>query len=91
MNAANLYHVFRHVTNTYIYIRIYIYIYIYLYTYIYLYIYIRIYIRIILIQVLNAVYSLVAIQLTEYENHRTDTEYEDFLIGKTFVFQFINR
>eukprot|EP00601_Ochromonadales_sp_CCMP2298_P007360 CAMPEP_0173208830 /NCGR_PEP_ID=MMETSP1141-20130122/22749_1 /TAXON_ID=483371 /ORGANISM="non described non described, Strain CCMP2298" /LENGTH=736 /DNA_ID=CAMNT_0014135355 /DNA_START=177 /DNA_END=2384 /DNA_ORIENTATION=+ len=44
----------------------------------------------VVIQVLNALYSSVAIRLTEYENHRTDTEYEDFLIGKTFVFQFIN-
>mmetsp|Transcript_16737 Transcript_16737/g.28381 ORF Transcript_16737/g.28381 Transcript_16737/m.28381 type:complete len:742 (+) Transcript_16737:144-2369(+) len=44
----------------------------------------------VLIQVLNAAYSFVAIRLTEYENHRTDTEYEDFLIGKTFVFQFVN-
>ena len=24
------------------------------------------------------------------ENHRTDTEYEDNLIAKTFMFQFVN-
>ena len=32
----------------------------------------------------------IAIKLNDFENHRTDTEYEDALIGKTFVFQFIN-
>lgn len=42
------------------------------------------------IQVLNAVYNIVAIKLTEYENHRTDTAYEDALIAKTFIFQFVN-
>lgn len=42
------------------------------------------------IQVLNALYNVVAIHLTEYENHRTDTMYEDALIMKTFIFQFVN-
>lgn len=42
------------------------------------------------IQVLNALYTTVAVKLTDYENHRTDTEYEDALIGKTFAFTFIN-
>jgi hypothetical protein len=42
------------------------------------------------IQVLNAVYNSVAIRLTDYENHRTNTEYEDSLIAKTFIFQFVN-
>eukprot|EP01038_Epipyxis_sp_PR26KG_P011020 gene11020-14800_t len=42
------------------------------------------------IQILNALYSSVAIALTKYENHRTDTEYEDALIAKTFIFQFVN-
>ncbi len=42
------------------------------------------------IQVLNWVYNSIAIYLTEYENHRTDTEYEDALIAKTFIFQFVN-
>lgn len=42
------------------------------------------------IQVLNMLYSYVAIGLNDYENHRTDTEYEDALIAKTFVFQFVN-
>jgi hypothetical protein len=42
------------------------------------------------IQVLNAIYNTVAIRLTEYENHRTNTAYEDALIGKTFIFQFVN-
>jgi hypothetical protein len=31
-----------------------------------------------------------AIKLNNFENWRTDTEYEDNLIAKTFVFQFVN-
>jgi anoctamin-10/anoctamin-7 len=42
------------------------------------------------IQVMNMIYGGIAIRLTEYENHRTDTMYEDALISKTFVFQFVN-
>ena len=42
------------------------------------------------IQVLNGYFSDVAIKLTNKENHRTDTEYEDALIAKTFSFQFVN-
>ena len=36
------------------------------------------------------VYSKVAKRLNSIENHRTDFEFENALIGKTFVFQFIN-
>lgn len=39
---------------------------------------------------MNAVYSDMAISLTDRENHRTDTEYEDSLIAKLFAFQFVN-
>eukprot|EP00604_Paraphysomonas_vestita_P003315 CAMPEP_0174820228 /NCGR_PEP_ID=MMETSP1107-20130205/3919_1 /TAXON_ID=36770 /ORGANISM="Paraphysomonas vestita, Strain GFlagA" /LENGTH=426 /DNA_ID=CAMNT_0016035151 /DNA_START=1028 /DNA_END=2308 /DNA_ORIENTATION=- len=42
------------------------------------------------ITILNAIYGDIAIQLTDYENHRTDTKYEDSLIAKTFLFQFVN-
>lgn len=42
------------------------------------------------IQVLNILYLSVAVRLTDYENHRTDTKYEDALIQKTFLFQFVN-
>lgn len=42
------------------------------------------------IQVLNAFYGNLAFKLNEFENHRTDTEFEDALISKTFLFQFIN-
>lgn len=42
------------------------------------------------IQVLNAIYGSVAIALNDYENHRTDTQYEDALIAKTFIFQYVN-
>eukprot|EP00475_Leptophrys_vorax_P000256 TRINITY_DN10151_c0_g1_i2.p1 TRINITY_DN10151_c0_g1~~TRINITY_DN10151_c0_g1_i2.p1 ORF type:complete len:317 (+),score=95.90 TRINITY_DN10151_c0_g1_i2:1685-2635(+) len=40
--------------------------------------------------IFNAIYSRVAVFLNEYENHRTDTEYFDSLISKTFIFKFIN-
>lgn len=42
------------------------------------------------IQVLNGVFSDIALRLNNQENHRTDTEYEDALIAKTFLFQFVN-
>lgn len=42
------------------------------------------------IQVLNMIYGKVAVWLTDYENHRTNTNYEDSLVAKTFVFQFVN-
>eukprot|EP00607_Mallomonas_marina_P000509 CAMPEP_0182439720 /NCGR_PEP_ID=MMETSP1167-20130531/86605_1 /TAXON_ID=2988 /ORGANISM="Mallomonas Sp, Strain CCMP3275" /LENGTH=796 /DNA_ID=CAMNT_0024633477 /DNA_START=52 /DNA_END=2440 /DNA_ORIENTATION=+ len=42
------------------------------------------------IQVLNFGYQYVAIYLNDYENHRTDTKYEDYLIAKVFCFQMIN-
>jgi hypothetical protein len=42
------------------------------------------------IQVLNIVYKKVAETLNDWENHRTDTEYENQLIFKTFTFQFVN-
>jgi hypothetical protein len=42
------------------------------------------------IQVMGSIYSNIALKLNIAENHRTDTEYEDQLILKTFVFQFIN-
>ena len=42
------------------------------------------------IQVMGALYSFVSIELNKYENHRTETLYEDALITKTFIIQFIN-
>uniref|UniRef100_A0A7S1U4L4 Anoctamin dimerisation domain-containing protein n=1 Tax=Phaeomonas parva TaxID=124430 RepID=A0A7S1U4L4_9STRA len=42
------------------------------------------------IQIGNRLYGMLAIYLNDLENHRTDTEYEDYLIGKTFAFQFVN-
>ncbi|KAJ0407910.1 hypothetical protein P43SY_009197 [Pythium insidiosum] len=42
------------------------------------------------ILVLNMVYREVARKLNEYENHRTDREYENHLIIKVFLFQFCN-
>jgi len=42
------------------------------------------------ILIMNAVYQVVAVKLTDAENHRTETQYEDSLISKTFSFQFVN-
>jgi len=42
------------------------------------------------IQVFNSLYGDYARTLNDYENYRTDTEYEDALIAKTFIFQFVN-
>ncbi|CAM9434451.1 unnamed protein product [Discosporangium mesarthrocarpum] len=42
------------------------------------------------IQLMNLVYGNIAIWLNDLENHRTDTAYEDNLIAKTFMFQFVN-
>ena len=39
---------------------------------------------------MNMVYAKLSIYLNDREKHRTDTEYEDALISKTFVFQLIN-
>lgn len=40
--------------------------------------------------IFNMIYQKVAIKLTDDENHRTDTMYEDAMITKLFIFQFIN-
>jgi ABC-type multidrug transport system fused ATPase/permease subunit len=40
--------------------------------------------------ILNMIYSEYAISFTEAENHRTDTEFDDSLIGKLFTFNFVN-
>jgi len=42
------------------------------------------------ITVLNLVYQSLAKVLTDLENHRTDTNYEDSMITKLFMFQFVN-
>jgi len=44
----------------------------------------------IIIIFLNYVYKRIAVVLTDWENHRTDSDYEDALIVKTFAFQFVN-
>jgi hypothetical protein len=44
----------------------------------------------VVVAVMSNIYTVVAKVLTNLENHRTDIEYEDALIGKTFIVQFIN-
>ena len=47
-------------------------------------------INLVFILVFNVVYDLTAIWITEKELHRTQTSYDDSLIVKIYVFQFIN-
>eukprot|EP01039_Chlorochromonas_danica_P003789 gene3789-4139_t len=42
------------------------------------------------ITIFNYIYQKVAIHLTDMENQRTDTNYEDAMIVKLFLFQFVN-
>jgi hypothetical protein len=42
------------------------------------------------ITVFNYIYRSIVVKLTDFENPRTDTMYEDSLIMKLFVFQFVN-
>jgi hypothetical protein len=42
------------------------------------------------IQVMNFIYTFLANALSERENHRTDTQFEDSMITKIFLFQFVN-
>ena len=42
------------------------------------------------IQVLNYFYLWIVTALSERENHRTETEFEDSMITKVFLFQFVN-
>ncbi|XP_065655307.1 anoctamin-7 isoform X3 [Hydra vulgaris] len=46
--------------------------------------------NLICILILSMVYEKVALALTHWEMHRTQTEYEDNLTFKVFVFQFVN-
>jgi len=39
---------------------------------------------------MNALWRVVGTKLTEWENHRTQTEFDDSLITKIFIFQFVN-
>ena len=45
---------------------------------------------IILMSVFSQVYEKIAYMLTNWENHRTQTVYDDSLIIKLFAFQFVN-
>lgn len=40
--------------------------------------------------VMNKLYGGIAVTLNNWENHRTETEYEDHLISKVFLFQTVN-
>ena len=42
------------------------------------------------IQILNLIFNKVAVKLTNLENHRTQSDYENSLILKSYVFQFVN-
>lgn len=42
------------------------------------------------IQVMNYIYTFIATALTDNERHRTQTQFEDSMIAKIFLFQFVN-
>ena len=44
-----------------------------------------------MIFVFSAGWKVVSLKLNENENHRTDTQFEDALIAKTFSFEFVNK
>lgn len=44
----------------------------------------------VLITALNYVYQRMAVKLSDWENHRTTSSYQNSLILKTFAFQFVN-
>ena len=41
--------------------------------------------------VFSELYPATAVWLNEYENHRTDSEYCDYIVTKMFVYEFVNR
>ncbi|XP_033632205.1 anoctamin-3-like isoform X1 [Asterias rubens] len=42
------------------------------------------------IMILGKIYDFIAYKLTDWENHRTQSQYDDALIIKLFAFQFVN-
>jgi hypothetical protein len=42
------------------------------------------------IQVFNVFYGWAAVKLNDFENHKTQTDYENALIAKSFIFKFFN-
>ena len=47
-------------------------------------------VNVVQIQIMNFTYNFLVTELTNRENHRTETDYEDSMITKLFVFQFVN-
>ena len=47
-------------------------------------------ISLVVIQTFSQIYKRVAVRMTDWENHRTQTEYEDYLIVKNLLFEFVN-
>eukprot|EP00698_Gefionella_okellyi_P025917 TRINITY_DN9691_c0_g2_i1.p1 TRINITY_DN9691_c0_g2~~TRINITY_DN9691_c0_g2_i1.p1 ORF type:complete len:1870 (-),score=435.08 TRINITY_DN9691_c0_g2_i1:22-5631(-) len=44
----------------------------------------------VVVVIFDAIYGIVAVKLTEFENHEKQSEYENHLIVKIFLFQFVN-
>lgn len=47
-------------------------------------------IQAVIIQILNAIYRVMARKMTDAENHQTDTQFEDSLVNKLYCFTFVN-
>ena len=52
--------------------------------------YVGLIINAVVIIILGKIYRKIALMLTHWENHRTETHFEDALIAKSFVFTFCN-
>lgn len=48
------------------------------------------FVSLVCIQLASRMYKPMAVKLTDWENHRTQTEYDDSLVVKNFMFEFIN-
>ena len=40
--------------------------------------------------IMSVIYKIIVVKLTHWENYRTKTEYNDNLIIKLFIFEFVN-
>ena len=45
----------------------------------------------VLMEIFSAIYKKMAVGLTNIENHRTQKQYNDNLVIKLFLFEFVNR
>jgi hypothetical protein len=47
-------------------------------------------IQLVMIMIMNVIYKIIAVWLNNWELHRTQSEFEDSLVWKLYIFQFVN-